>query len=75
MLAGLVAAACVVVAIGTYTVLRLLDLPVPASRNRPRLNVGASSRGFLFVTGTAMTVWILAWLALLVGGLAFLWGM
>ena len=73
--AGLVVTACVVAAIATHTVLRLFDVPVPTLRRRPRLNVAASSRGYVFLAGTAMTLWILAWLAALGVGLVFLFGL
>lgn len=66
---------CLLTGVTTYLVLRHFDLPLPARRSRLRLNVDASSRLFLAGAGTAMAVWILAWLGVLVLGLLKLYGL
>jgi len=75
ILVVLVVVPCLVVGLTSYLVLRHFDLPVPARRSRPRLNVDASSRLFLAGAGTAMAVWIMAWLALLVFGMLKLYSL
>lgn len=75
ILVALVAVPCLLVGMFTYLVLRHFDLPLPARRSRPRLNIDASSRLFLAGTGTAMAIWILAWLGILVFGMLKLYGL